>query len=109
MKTHSKGFTLIEVLIALVIIAISMLGIYELLSTSIDTAYYAKTKLQLFEDGFKTILLIENFKKPLNSSLSNEIVYSIKKQPTMIAQIIQVTLEFKKGHVKDHYIFYEKQ
>ncbi len=109
LAVNSNGFTLIEVLIALVIVAISMLGIYELLNTAIDTSGYARNKLKIHENGFKTLLMVENFNKPLNASSDSDIVYSLKKEPTIIPQIVQVTLTARKELISDHYIFYEKR
>ncbi len=46
-----KGFTLLEVLIAMVVLAISLSGIYTLLRSNIDTTGYTLRKIELLEAG----------------------------------------------------------
>lgn len=51
-----KGFTLLEVLIALSVLAISMLGIYSLLNQGISMTDYSKSKLTVINLGYERVL-----------------------------------------------------
>ena len=51
-----KGFTLLEVLIALSVLAISMLGIYSLLNQSITMTDYSKSRLTVINMGYERVL-----------------------------------------------------
>lgn len=51
-----KGFTFIEVLIALSVLAISMLGIYSILNSSINMTTRAKSRLLLIDKGYERVL-----------------------------------------------------
>lgn len=59
-KLQKKGFTLLEVLIALVITAISVMGIYNLLNISINTLNYAKNKLDILNIAYEYFLIDNN-------------------------------------------------
>ena len=58
-KAHSvnEGFTLLEVLIAMAVLAISMLSVYSLLNASIDMVSYGKSKLTVIDKGYERVLI----------------------------------------------------
>lgn len=45
LKTHSKGFTLIETLVAIAIFSLSILGLLSVLSVGVSDTTYAKNKM----------------------------------------------------------------
>ena len=56
-----KGFTLLEVMIALAVLSISMLGIYSLQNMSLKTLISAKEKMFVIERGYDRISRQINF------------------------------------------------
>ncbi|MDY6820248.1 MAG: prepilin-type N-terminal cleavage/methylation domain-containing protein [Deferribacterota bacterium] len=58
-----NGFTLLEVLIALTVLSISMLGVYSLLNISLTMENRRNDREYLFQFGFERLLKEENFKK----------------------------------------------
>jgi len=53
MLPPNKGFTLLEVLIALSVLAISMLGVYSLLNQSISMEYKRSDREFLLQYGYE--------------------------------------------------------
>jgi prepilin-type N-terminal cleavage/methylation domain-containing protein len=75
----SNSFTLLEVLIALSVLAISMLGVYSLLNQSISMEYRRSDREFLFQYGYERLLKKLNFPegdlKEAESIMGNSISY----------------------------------
>ncbi len=108
---NKKGFTLLEVLIALVIFAIISVGIYGLLNQSLFMENYAKNRISLILASTDYIYL--NWDTPPNETVgwreieSNGIeAYKVEKIPLGFHNIIRVNWSFKKGNTEISYVFY---
>lgn len=109
---NKAGFTLIEVLIALAVLSISMLGVYSLLNMSTDTLIAAQDKMFVIERGYDRISKQINYpskayeeKEEYNGVLVN---YSITKDSVGIPGVQQVTLTVSTDKAQTSFIYYEK-
>ena len=105
----SKGFSLIEVLIALVVFAIASLGIYSLLSQSmlVQTTAWNRLSLVLETTDFVMKRWDTGFEEtPGWVSLDDGIEYKVEKMPVGLYDITKVYCSFRKGGEKLTYIFY---
>ena len=79
MLPPNKGFTLLEVLIALSVLAISMLGVYSLLNQSISMEYKRSDREFLLQYGYERMLKKINFSdsdlKEAENIMGNSISY----------------------------------
>lgn len=113
MKSNNKaGFTLIEVLIALAVLSISMLGVYSLLNMSTDTLISAQDKMFVIERGYDRISKQINYpskayeeKEEYNGVMVN---YSVTKDSVGIPGVQQVTLTVSTDKAQTSFIYYEK-
>ena len=108
-----KGFTLLEVLIALSVLSISMLGIYRLSAMSVDTADYAAKKAVVVESGYQRVLEILNypgkvFKSTGENALGYEVKYSTEELPTILPGVDEISLKAEYEGVESTYIYYER-
>ncbi len=107
------GFTLLEVLIAITVLAISLSGIYFLLRSNIYTTEYSSNKVKLMESGTEIVYrlyskeIIEPTPFPLSLNGYNDITYSIKKRPLPISNINEYSISVKKDATELEYIFYK--
>lgn len=91
-KQHLQGFTLLEVLIAMVIVAISVTGIYSLLSRSLDVNIFSGEKIRLINKSFEYILIKEKF--PQSSFFQKASNQEIKFKEQNSANIYGIMSEY---------------
>jgi prepilin-type N-terminal cleavage/methylation domain-containing protein len=84
---NKQGFTLLEVLIALSVTAISLMGIYHLINFSFSTLLSAKNRLQLINQTYE-YLLIKN--KSPNSYYISKISQNINITDNIEANIYNI-------------------
>ena len=87
-----KGFTLLEVLIAMVIVAISISGIYPLLSRSLDMTLLSEEKIKLINKSFEYIIIKEKF--PQSSFFERTGNQGLKFQEEKSADIYGIISEY---------------
>jgi len=109
-----KGFTLLEVMIAMVVLSISMLGIYRLSAMSVDTSEYAIQKTIVVEAGYQRVLEILNypgkvFKDKGRNALGDKINYTSESNPTMFPSVDEISLTAELNGVASTYVYYEKE
>jgi len=110
----SKGFTLLEVLIAITVLSLSMLGIYRLSAMSVDTSAYAKKKAVVVESGYQRVLEIINYPgKVFRDDRPNEmgiiVRYASESSPTLFPGVDEITLTADYDGVTSTYVYYEKE
>lgn len=108
-----KGFTLLEVLIALTVLSLSMLGVYRLSSISVETSAYALQKTIVVESGYQRVLEIMNypgkmFKDSGENALGYDVKYSSSSQPTLFPGVEEISLTADYEGVKSTYVYYER-
>ncbi len=109
-----KGFSLLEVLIALAIFAISAFGIYGLLNECIYAQNFAQRRLELVLASTNLIFpAINNLPEPTDGWVYLEDnpdieAQRISKESTGMYGIIKTEWDFKKGKITIGYTFYEK-
>jgi len=109
--SNRNGFTLLEVLIALVVFAIVSIGIYGLLNQSLFMANYANEKFNLTLASTSYIYtnwdIAPDETVGFKSVESNGIdAYRVEKMPTGFQNVIRVEWTFKKGDTEVSYVFY---
>lgn len=109
-----KGFTLLEVLIAIAVLSISMLGVYRLSAMSVDTSEYAARKAMVVEAGYQRVLEVINypgkvFKDRGRNALGDKINYSTESEPTMFPGVNEISLKAEFEGVASTYVYYEKE
>ena len=109
---NGKGFTLVEVLVALSILAISMTGIYGILSQSLFTTQNSKNKLYVIDKGYERILKHTHYPRiALGSTESDDIdetEYEYLRQNTLIPGVSEVTLIVKTKNAVINYVYFER-
>ncbi|MCL0068770.1 prepilin-type N-terminal cleavage/methylation domain-containing protein [Thermodesulfovibrionales bacterium] len=109
---NSKGFTLLEVLIAVSVLAISLMGVYTLMRTNIDIAFYAEKRITLAEAGgemLHTLFAQEEIEPtPIERRLKGHegVYYRIEVMPIGIAGIKKYRLTIEKRGLKIEYRFF---
>lgn len=109
----SKGFTLLEVLIALVVLAISLSGLYMMTKTNISTSEFTKDKIALFIKGNELFYSLYAKKEIeatgiyLDCDEKSDIKYKIDKKPLGYDDINQITISLKKDGKKLSFYFYK--
>jgi len=109
-----KGFTLLEVLIALAVLTVSMLGIYRLSSMSIETAGYAVSKSMVTEAGYQRVLELINYPGKIFKDKSKNaegllINYKTESKPTILPGVDEISITAEYEGVASTYIYYEKE
>jgi prepilin-type N-terminal cleavage/methylation domain-containing protein len=110
----NRGFTLLEVLIALAVLSISMLGVYRLSAMSVDVSDYATRKAESVEAGYQRILEEMNypgklFKDKEEREDGTQIVYKEESTPTMFPGVDEKSVTTTINGASSVYIYYEKQ
>lgn len=110
----NKGFTLLEVLIAIAVLSISLLGVYRLSAMSVETSEYAQKKAIVVEAGYQRVLEIINypgkvFKNRGKNALGYEINFKSKTDPTLFPGVDQVSLTAQYKGAESTYVYYEKE
>lgn len=110
----NKGFTLLEVLIAVALLSISMLGIYRLSFASVSTSEYAKRKAYVNETAYQRILEQMNYKgrdfrdkKTLPDG--TEIKFTSEQTRAVYEGVYEIKFTAEVKDVKSVYYYYEKQ
>ncbi len=109
---NSNGFTLLETLIALALLAIAVTGIYFLLNQSINIATYSNDKLEAQKIGFETVVKILNYPNTDLDQLSEKtkgVTVSLTKRQSIVNGIDKCKLKVLYKTANIVYIFYEKQ
>jgi prepilin-type N-terminal cleavage/methylation domain-containing protein len=106
---NKRGFTLLEVLIALSLLAISFTGIYFLLNQSIDIENYSKDKITVIVKGYEKVVKILEYNSPVDNDENEGIEYEMEKKQTIYPSIYEITLKAKHGDATETYIFYETE
>lgn len=111
---HNHGFTLLEILIATVVLAIALSGLYTVIKTNITTSDFIKKKIDLFSSGcelFYTLYTDEKEIEPTGTYLDYEghpgIQYRIEKKPLGFFDIYEFTISLKKDGSELVYHFYK--
>ena len=113
MKTDNKnGFTLLEVLIALAVLSISMLGVYSLLKMSLDTNIYARDKYFVIERGYNRISRQISYPSKIYEDTENyngvEVRYSFERRATPIPTVQEVRMTVATDKAETVFIYYEQ-
>ncbi|MGD9807250.1 MAG: prepilin-type N-terminal cleavage/methylation domain-containing protein [Deferribacterales bacterium] len=109
-----KGFTLLEVLIAMAVLSISMLGIYRLSAMSVEMSDYAKEKTLVTEAGYQRVLEVLNypgkvFKDKGRNVMGISVNYTSDTESTIFPGVNEITLTTEHEGVSTVYVYYEQQ
>ncbi|MGE4496875.1 MAG: prepilin-type N-terminal cleavage/methylation domain-containing protein [Deferribacterales bacterium] len=106
-----KGFTLLELLIAMVVLSIGMMGIFTLVRQSLDMNDYAKKKLNLLGRGYERIILTLSEKRTLEDIINDNgtvYTYKLEKQDTGLQGIKECELKVSDGKAEMALFYYER-
>jgi prepilin-type N-terminal cleavage/methylation domain-containing protein len=106
---NRNGFTLLEVLIALTLLAISFTGIFFLLNQSLDIERYSKDKTVAILKGYEKVIKYIDFNESLSDDDENNIKYEMEKKSTMYPSVSEVHLKVINGEASQTYVFYESR
>lgn len=111
-KNNKKGFTLLEVIIALSVLSISMLGIYSLIKMSLDTTVYAKDKLFVIERGYDRLSrqLIYPSKVYEDKEVYDNVTikYTFEKKSTPLPSIEEVRMTVTTDKAEVDFVYYSQ-
>lgn len=110
-KQYLQGFTLLEVLIAMVIVAISVTGIYSLLSRSLDVNIFSGEKIRLINKSFEYILIKEKFPQSsfFQKASNQEIKFNDQKSANIYGIISEYTLTAEGKESEINFKYFVKQ
>ena len=113
MKTNNKlkkGFTLLEVLIALAVLSISILGIYSIQNMSLNAIASSKAKMFVIERAYDRITRQINFPdKAFEEDYNGTLVhYSFLKEASGVQMVQKVTMTVSTDQATVSFIYYEK-
>lgn len=107
-----KGFTLIEVLIALAVLSISMLGIYSLQSMSLRALDTSKAKMFVIERAYDRISRQINFPNKAYEETEDYngtlVHYSFHKESSGVPMVQKVTMTVSTDRATVSFVYYEK-
>ena len=107
----NKGFTLLEILIAMVVLSVSMTGLYILAGQSVSINDYSKQKLELITKSYERIVLNLAFPRRDFSEKDFEnanITFETSKSQTMLPGIQEVRLRTSNGETTVEFVYYER-
>lgn len=107
-----KGFTLLEVLIALAVLSISMLGIYSLQSMSLRALDTSKAKMFVIERAYDRIARQINFPNKAYEETEDYngtlVHYSFLKESSGVPMVQKVTMTVSTDMATVSFVYYEK-
>jgi prepilin-type N-terminal cleavage/methylation domain-containing protein len=106
-----KGFTLLELLIAMVVLSISMMGVFTLVRQSLDMTSYAKSKLDLVNRSYERIILTLAEKRVLEDVITDNgtvYKYNVKKSDMGLVGVKECELTVSDGTNEMTFFYYEK-
>lgn len=111
-KKYKKGFTLLEVMIALAVLSISMLGIYSLQNMSLKTLISAKEKMFVIERGYDRISRQINFPNKAYEEVEDYngtlVYYSFLKESSGVPMVQKITMTVSTNNASTKFVYYEK-
>lgn len=103
---------MLEVLIALSVLAISMLGIYSLINQSVTMTEYGKDKLYVVDKGYERVLKQVHYPRismgETEEAEGHTITYSYTKRSTIFPGITNVILRVKSESAAVSYEYFER-
>lgn len=112
MNPVKKGFTLLEVLIALSVLSISMLGVYSLMGMSLDMTQYAKDKLFVIERGYDRLSrqMIYPTKAYEDTEVYDNVTikYTFEKTSTPLPSIEEVRMTVTTDKAEVDFVYYSQ-
>jgi len=109
-----RGFTLLEVLIAMAVLSISMLAIYRLSAMSVEMSDYSKQRALVVEAGYQRVLEVLNypgkvFRDKGRNVMGIKVNYSTESTPTMFPNVDEISLKTEYEGVSTTYVYYEQE
>jgi type II secretion system protein I len=109
-----NGFTLLEVLIALSIFAMSMLGIYSLVNHSANMLNYGRDKLYISDKAYERVMLSIFYPAVSYAAVEDTenygtISYDSVKNPTLLPGVRSVILTAKSDSASVTFEYFERQ
>lgn len=107
----TKAFTLLEVLIAITVVAVSITGIFSLHSKSLNLSFFAGEKIHLINSGFEYILIKERYPQSgfFNRTDAKDIEYSSQKTADIYGILSEYTLTAKGKEAEINFRYFIKQ
>jgi prepilin-type N-terminal cleavage/methylation domain-containing protein len=108
-----SAFTLIEVLVAISVLAVAMLGVYSLVNQSIFIATYGKEKDFVADRAFERVALSlhyprASFETSEEIAGKGEVTYEVKREPTLLPGVTSVILTVKTSDAAVSYEYFER-
>lgn len=106
-----KGFTLLELLMAMVVLSIAMMGIFTLVRQSLDMTDYAKSKLNLLNRSYERVILTLSEKRTLEDVITDNGTtyrYNLKKTDLGLVGIKECELKVSDGTTEMTFFYYER-
>ena len=107
----NKGFTLLETLIALSVLAIGMLGIYTLLGQSINVKTYSNEKIRVTTVAYERFLQLIHYPESIKEDIVREDSYTykfkIKTTSTLLPGIDEKKLITESSNTKVEFTYYD--
>jgi prepilin-type N-terminal cleavage/methylation domain-containing protein len=109
----SKGFTLIEVLVAISVLAVSMLGVYSLVNQSIFMVSRGRERDFVSDKAFERVALLLHYPRSTREPSEEvegkgEITYEVKRTPTLLPGVASVILTVKSKDAAVSYEYFER-
>jgi len=106
----NKGFTLLEILVALAILSISMLALYNLLNFSLDLHIYSENRIELVNRGYESVLRQLNFDEDINT-IKNEydnLTFEYEINQTLFPDIQEIVISLENDESNITYRFFNE-
>ncbi|MDR0453215.1 MAG: prepilin-type N-terminal cleavage/methylation domain-containing protein [Deferribacteraceae bacterium] len=107
-----KAFTLVEVLVAMSILGISMLGIYGVLNNALFTTKNTQNRLYLIDKGYERILKHTHYPRIAQSDTESdngtETEYEYIKKNTLLPGVTEITMVVKNKDAVINYVYFER-
>lgn len=106
---NKKGFTLLEVLIALTLLAISFTGIFFLLNQSVDIERYSKDKIVVILKGYEEVVKYLSYNTIVENDEKEKVQYELIKKPTNYPSLYEFNLKTEYGDATQTYVFFQTE